>query len=80
MGFSGALAHAVPVHLSPSFHGQPSVSSPFLGFPLSAAEPPRRRAGKRLVVLAKRISGLEEAIRITRFEFFHFSLFRIFAF
>ncbi|XP_062111188.1 methionine aminopeptidase 1B, chloroplastic [Humulus lupulus] len=75
MGFSGALPHAVSLQLSPNVHGE--LSSPFLGFPFSSnvcsgmsllhcTHPSLTRSCKRLVISSKRISGLEEAMRITR--------------
>ncbi|KAF4402647.1 hypothetical protein G4B88_012432 [Cannabis sativa] len=79
MGFSAALPHAVSLQLSPNYvHGE--LSSPFLGFPFSSniccsepdmswlrsPHPSLTRSGNRFVISSKRISGLEEAMRITR--------------
>ncbi|PON59502.1 Peptidase M24A, methionine aminopeptidase, subfamily [Parasponia andersonii] len=54
---------------SPSFLGVPLSLSSTASSDLSFLHPPHpslARSGKRLVVLSKRISGLEEAMRITR--------------
>ncbi|KAF3431797.1 hypothetical protein FNV43_RR26533 [Rhamnella rubrinervis] len=82
MGFVGSLSHAVSVQLSTGFHGHgfptSSKSSQFVGIPTAPAGnataglsllssfPCLSRSGKRLVVFSKRLSGLEEAMKIRR--------------
>ncbi|XWS69808.1 hypothetical protein CRYUN_Cryun04dG0210200 [Craigia yunnanensis] len=74
MGFSVSVSHALSSQLSSSLNGQhlssSSKSTPFMGFPLTFSA--STLYGKqccsqhKLVVYSKRVSGLEEAMRIRR--------------
>ncbi|XVF43002.1 hypothetical protein PTKIN_Ptkin02bG0005400 [Pterospermum kingtungense] len=73
MGFSVSASHGLSSQLSSSSHGQlcsSSKSTPFMGSPLpfsaSILFGKQCSSQPRLVVYSKRVSGLEEALRIRR--------------
>ncbi|XP_021299746.1 methionine aminopeptidase 1B, chloroplastic isoform X2 [Herrania umbratica] len=75
MGFSVSLSHGLSSQLSSSLHGQHVLSSPskstlFMGFPLASSASTlsgkERRFQHKLVVYSKKVSGLDEAMRIRR--------------
>ncbi|KAB1221124.1 Methionine aminopeptidase 1B, chloroplastic [Morella rubra] len=74
MAFAASLAYSASLQLSSAFHGEALSSasnstfcmgSPLL-FPASSVPGKQLHSRKRLVVFSKRLSGLEEAMRIRR--------------
>ncbi|EOY02133.1 hypothetical protein QUC31_013420 [Theobroma cacao] len=75
MGFSVSVSHGLSSQLSSSLHGQhvsssSSKSTLFMAFPLTSSASTlsgkERRFEHKLVVYSKKVSGLDEAMRIRR--------------